>query len=159
MRPVLQRRREAGDTIVEVLIAIAVISSVLAITYSIMNRNLRTMRDNQERTEAAKLAQGQLELLRAWWASESGKDELQRLSGAFCLDSNLEIGETPPLLGSGAPTSNPEDDDYADYPAACVSGFYHTGIRRQSGNTYQVTVRWDSLGGSRSQIIYAYILE
>ena len=56
---------QRGDTIVEVLIAMAVASSVLGITYATMNRNLLITRGAQERTEAAKLAQGQLEILKS----------------------------------------------------------------------------------------------
>lgn len=156
-------RREAGDTIVEVLIAIAVISSVLAITYSIMSRNLAMMRDNQERTEAAKLAQGQLEALRARWATETGRDDLLAQAGTgFCIDTN---GMGLPGLSGGAPNNDLSTDDFAeDYPAECVSNnIFHIGVKLQSDGlttaTYQVTVRWDALTGSRGQVIYAYMLE
>src|SRR5690606_39104613 len=103
MRPVLQRRREAGDTIVEVLIAIAVVSSVLAITYSIMNRNLLTMRDNQERTEAMKLAQGQIEALRAKWGTNEGQAAVTDKAGnGFCVypGAPSEAESLPNLTGA-----------------------------------------------------------
>lgn len=65
MRKATRNRQQAGDTIVEVLIAIAVVSSVLAIAYSTMNRNLQIMRNNQERTQAVRVAQDQIETLKA----------------------------------------------------------------------------------------------
>lgn len=160
-------RAQAGDTIVEVLIAIAVISSVLAITYSIMNRNLLTMRDNQERAEATKLIQAQLEALKArQWAGQAipGDDGL-----GFCI--------TPwatPALSAPAPADEMNSDDFANYGAqyptnasdeqGCASkdGLYYVGIRRTGSSPdflYRVTVRWDSLNGGRSQVSAVYRLQ
>lgn len=154
-------RRESGDTIVEVLIAIAVVSSVLAITYSIMNRNLLTMRDNQERTEAMKLAQGQIEALRARWGTVDGREAIEEKGGnGFCVSPDAPSeAESLPSLNGAAPAANPGDEDLSEYVPECVSSdIYHIGIRRQSGATYQVTVRWDSLNGGRGQVALAYML-
>lgn len=52
---------QAGDTIVEVLIAVVVVSVVLVGAYTISNASLRQIRMAQERGEAQKLATGILE--------------------------------------------------------------------------------------------------
>ncbi|MEI6480790.1 MAG: prepilin-type N-terminal cleavage/methylation domain-containing protein [Candidatus Saccharibacteria bacterium] len=52
---------QAGDTIVEVLIAVVVVSVVLVGAYTISNASLRQIRMSQERTEAQKIAVGELE--------------------------------------------------------------------------------------------------
>lgn len=53
-----------GDTIVEVIVCIAVISLILSAAYSISTRSLNGMRIAQERGEALKVAEGQMEMLR-----------------------------------------------------------------------------------------------
>ena len=52
---------QKGDTIVEVLIAVVVVSVVLVGAYTISNASLRQIRMAQERGEAQKLAVGMLE--------------------------------------------------------------------------------------------------
>ena len=149
--------KEKGDTIVEVLIAIAVVSSVLGIAYSIMNRNTLTVRDNQERSEASKIAQGQLELLKNAWdgkISQSSFDSLTSLD-AFCLTSST----------TNAPVNHPEIlDTITGYDSGCVQNvLYHYFITKKTeggGNTgYTVTVRWDSLNSGTSEIVMAYRLK
>src|SRR5438874_2693031 len=55
---------QTGDTIVEVLVATAVISFVIGTSFSLVSRNLKVTRGAQEHTEALKLAENQLEYLR-----------------------------------------------------------------------------------------------
>ncbi len=59
-----KQRRNAGDTIVEVMIAMAVASLVLGGSFTIVNRTLANARQAQEHGEALKLAQGQVESLK-----------------------------------------------------------------------------------------------
>lgn len=60
----IRKLGQRGDTIVEVLIAIAVISGVLATSYAIVNSNSRSYQQGSERVEALKIAEERLELLR-----------------------------------------------------------------------------------------------
>lgn len=59
----MQPLKQTGDTIVEVLIAVVVVSVVLVGAYTISNASLRQIRISQERGEAQKIAAGQLERL------------------------------------------------------------------------------------------------
>jgi type II secretory pathway pseudopilin PulG len=144
----MRNMNSAGDTIVEVLIAMAVISSVLAITYSTMNRNILISRDNQERTEASKLAQGQIEAVK----NLASTDELAlnaARANPFCLN-----GLTPT-------TNSVFQDDYLEdittYPGQCIKGLYHIAIRYNSvSGVYYAHVRWESLSGTRSESVIAY---
>ncbi len=147
-------KRQKGDTIVEVLIAIAVVSSVLGIAYGTMSRNLQIMRTNQERTEASRLGQGQMEMLKALWGSDQQAIISQGNAG-FCLD-----GGALRLLDGGAPAANSENDDLGGYRDECVSsGLYRIGVKGDpTTRVYRVYVRWDALGGTRSQVITAYRL-
>src|SRR5687767_4350813 len=55
--------RERGDTIVEVLIAIAVVSLILGGAYTTTNRSMQATRSAQERSVALTLAESQIERL------------------------------------------------------------------------------------------------
>lgn len=155
-----QRGQEAGDTIVEVLIAIAVVGSVLGIAYSIMNRNLTIVRANQERTEATRVAQGQVEALKTLGSTTAGQTALAAVTTGFCINSQNEI---VPLGGAAPNVDSADDGDFADYhpeeeatnpDGSCrFQSLYHAGIRRQTvaGNVrYRVYVRWDKLQTSDS---------
>ncbi len=144
---------QRGDTIVEVLIAIAVVSSVLGITYAAMNRNLLNVRDNQERSEAVKYAQAQLEAIKgAWEAGTLPADTV------FCMNGSSGIDI------AAAPTPSLYDDDFENnYPIECRyggNGLYSVAIVRDNvTSVYRVYVRWDKIGGGRNELIMAYRLD
>ena len=145
--------KQRGDTIIEVLIAIAVASSVLAITYATMNRNMLTIRDSQERTEATKLLQGQIEALRQM--SIDNPAMLATANTNFCMDSN---GSTPQAVTGGSPAVSLMADNWANYTGACVSdSIYHIVITTSDHKIYKFYVRWDRVGSSnRDEINMVY---
>lgn len=144
--------KERGDTIIEVLIAIAVASSVLAITYATMNRNLLIIRDSQERTEAAKIAQGQIEALRGMTLDNPAL--LIAADSNFCMKTD---GTTPQSVAGGSPAVNLNADDWSHYTGACVNGIYHVVITTSDHQTYKFYVRWDQVGGSgRDEVVMVY---
>src|SRR5580698_7305120 len=61
----LRNRFQAGDTIVEVVIAIAVIATVLAGAFVVSSHSLTSVRVSEEHSEVLQQLQGQVELLRA----------------------------------------------------------------------------------------------
>lgn len=149
-----QVRHEQGDTIVEVLIAIAILGVVLAIAFSTMNRNIAVMRTNQERTEAAKIAQGQLESLKI--LSGANPTALGSQAGnPFCL-----VGTTIQPQSSGVPAADAESDDFSLYNASCRNNFYNFVVRRDAADatnrTYEVMVRWDAISTETRQEVRMY---
>lgn len=56
---------QIGDTIVEVMIATAVVSSVMGSAFVLVNNSLQNTRAAQEHQEALKLVEGQAEYLRS----------------------------------------------------------------------------------------------
>jgi type II secretory pathway pseudopilin PulG len=144
---------QRGDTIVEVLIAMTVASSVLAISYATMNRNLVATRANQERGQASKLAQGQIESLR--YAIAAGTS-LPAPGSPFCLN-----GAT--VRSSGFSGGVPQADLNAEpldtgYPNNCINNFYRYVIVEDAATPgiFHFYVRWDRVGGGRDQIIMVY---
>jgi type II secretory pathway pseudopilin PulG len=139
------RFTERGDTIVEVLLAVLIIGAVLTGAYVTANQTLNANRASQERSEALKYVEGQLEHLKA------NIDTLGSQPGAFCFDKNT--GAFDGSFTDPAAHPNLGTDNFA-YPAGCdqglVPGGYHLSIR-QSGTTYTVNARWDGAGSSGRQ--------
>jgi Tfp pilus assembly protein PilV len=97
MKRLANLRNEAGDTIVEVLIAIAIVSLTLTAAYTTSSRNSQTLQDSQEHSQALQLVQGQLELLRAYLSNPTNtfvSNECLTTSGSTvtetttCIDSS-----------------------------------------------------------------------
>lgn len=177
MRHSIAGRWQSGDTIIEVLIAIAVVSGVLGTTYAIMNRNHMIVRTNQERTEASKLAQRQIEMLKGF-ISQHGEAELEaRGLIARAADSRLRFcmyqDSTGPQLRvldkndhSGA--YGPTADDPMDYPADCSQGLFHAHmvqnkiwsepgpVPNRCSYGFTATVRWFGLVSDRNEVSMAY---
>ncbi len=77
---------QAGDTIIEVMLAMALVGMSLGVSYGIANRAISTGRSAQERSEALKLAESQLELIKT-----VSKEELPTYKNAsqnYCLIGN-----------------------------------------------------------------------
>lgn len=120
---------QAGDTIVEVLIAILVASSVLALTFATMNRNLIITSDSQEHTEATKLLQGQIEAVHS--LRDTNPAALSAATAPFCMVNGLPSG-------------------------ACAGALYTVAITPVS-QTYHFVVTWSSrYGGNTNRIEMVY---
>lgn len=115
-----------GDTIVEVLISIAIMSLVLSISYALSNRNTAFVRQSQEKSEAQKLSERQLELLRNYLTPEQAWNTATQR----CFNA------------AGQP-SNSECDN--------INGLYSVTITPSSNDTYTVTTTWASLTGNAPQ--------
>ena len=59
-------RKISGDTIVEVMIALAIISTVITLSYTTASRALILGRRAQERSEALKLAESTVERIKSY---------------------------------------------------------------------------------------------
>jgi prepilin-type N-terminal cleavage/methylation domain-containing protein len=145
--------KQRGDTIIEVLIAIAVAASVLGIVFATSARNLRAIRDIQERSEATRLIQGQIEALRYLYSTSPST---MPVAGAvFCMNGPL------PVSGFTGSVPNPTllSEDFSKYPPGCktTDKLYNYAIVGDATGTYKFYARWDSLTPSgRDQIIMAY---
>lgn len=152
MSKVRVKIKEAGDTIVEVLFAITVVSAVLGGAYATVNRSLIGVRQSQERGEALKIAEGQMERLRAA-AAGSDSAALVSQSSIFCFD---DAGVITNAYGSGtsAIADNPQSDNLSAYTDTCtidaMGVAYHVSVQR-SDNNFIVRTRWEKAGGGENQ--------
>lgn len=146
-----------GDTIVEVLICLAVISLILAAAYAMTSHNVRAIQDTNERSQALQLAQQQVERLRIFVPTSIAMGTSTTLTNQ-CLDD-------------GASASNPSSpqvpDDCDISPSGgsaqdCASPFCYkisvsnVVVAGVPTNSYQVIVTWPSLLGNQSSVTEFY---
>src|SRR3989344_6687603 len=94
----MRLRSNRGDTIVEVLLALTIVSSMLGGAYVLSNRSLSNSRGSQERGEALKIAEAQLERLKS--SINNGNDDAFNSTNIFCMnESNNVTAATSPTLG------------------------------------------------------------
>jgi type II secretory pathway pseudopilin PulG len=172
------KKSSRGDTIVEVLFAIAISSLAITGAYALASKSLQTGIFATERTEANKLAESQIEALKyrqreslyqTWTTYFDSVDN-------FCLD----IASTGPVDGNGnlkddwkpvlntgptdilvVKTSAPGYDPICTAPAPQQKYFVNISAHTSSnglGATYLVTVKWDSVNGqiNQSQLYYRF---
>src|SRR3989344_3190782 len=128
-----------GDTIVEVLIALAVLGLVLAGAYVSSNRSLGDSRDAQERGEALKIIESQAEQIKTM--AKSNPNSLfsaATSSNIFCIDAsgNIQNSKSP----SQAPPMSSLSSDNFSYTASCTVSTgvsYFLSIER-TGNSFAV---------------------
>jgi prepilin-type N-terminal cleavage/methylation domain-containing protein len=162
------KKLQRGDTIVEVLIAMAVLGLVLASAFAISNRSYATGLNAQERNEALKVAESQIELLRI--ASNATDDSVLdadpdplATNPLFCIDPAGDDLERINFDDS-ATVSDQGDLDPSIYPPGCISGTndrYYISIEQTpdssgattGGQIFSVRVYWESILGGVSNIV------
>lgn len=147
---------QRGDTIVEVLLSLVIVSSVLAGAYVTSNRSFRNSQQSQERGEAIKFVEAQLERLKA----QSSSNGSVFTTANYCFNKNN--GNLLPLAGT--PNNNLLQDDFstAVYPDECnfgnVPGGYHMSVV-QTNPIFTVRARWENVHGSgRDEVKITYKL-
>jgi len=142
---------QRGDTIVEVLICIGIVSLILTGAYVTTHRSSLAIRDAQEHAEALKLAQGQLEQIRQNAGSATPTVFTQTAGNAFCMVNAAVVNTAPPCLQDAAGTATTAVPAYKLMAtrADCIVG----------ANCHQFTIKveWDSIstkGKANEQIIY-----
>lgn len=154
----LKQRHESGDTIVEVLIVLTVLSLAFSYAYATANRGLAQARNAQEHSQALGVLNGQVEMLRTAFAKEILKEPPTQ---AFCMAySNTGELEDVRVVGYNIPADRKLDAvDTTDnkYPRQCISeNLYHSSIKYEpaGGNSrayFKIRVRWVGLGSFGNQ--------
>lgn len=136
-------RSKRGDTIVEVLIAVAVLGLIIAAGFAIANRSLRGVRRAQERSEALKIAERQIERIKHF--SKSAPSSFFRNGARYCVLSS----------GATAPENDAACKEGPDGRYATVTEVNATG--EASGQyIFTITVTWTRLGGDGQDILELY---
>jgi prepilin-type N-terminal cleavage/methylation domain-containing protein len=145
----LRKMSQRGDTIIEVLISIAVVSLILGGAFATTRRSQEGVRDSQEHAQALKLLESQLEQVRAD-ATKTG--DIFAAGTPFCMYGNTPVstsGATASTCvqnGSGQPSSAE--------PAYSLSITRNTS---SGGFLFTIQAQWDSVTGdgkAQEQMVY-----
>jgi prepilin-type N-terminal cleavage/methylation domain-containing protein len=138
---------QAGDTLVEVLISILIVSMILTGAYVTTNRSSLGIRNSQEHSEALKLVQSQLEQVRQNASQPAPNVFDQPVGPSFCMvNGSIVTIAAPCKQDSGA-------------NAATVQPAYQLTVQRQSCSPYVspagttchkfvVSAKWESVTAS-----------
>lgn len=125
-------KNQRGDTIIEVLIVLAVLGLAIGITYATANRSILNARQAQESSKATVLLQSQIEALRnlaPLGTTVPAKNIFQLDGQAYCIDSSTNVV---------ASTGNPNP--------CLLDGRYTVSILHTS-NSFVLTAKWDDVMG------------
>lgn len=151
---------QSGTTIVELLISVAVLGAVLVGGYSIATRSLNGVQVAKERTEALRLAEGQIEQIRgrvvkARSISDPSISDLVGRVDPFCVAVDSSV----------APSSDPECSFGPDhrYRVEVVSSDSPVSIHgNKTAVIFDVIVGWPRSGGGPDEsltLAYRAILD
>jgi prepilin-type N-terminal cleavage/methylation domain-containing protein len=129
-----------GDTLVEVLLAIAIVSLVLSASFASARQSLLNTQRSQERAEAARYVEQQLERLKV--AADNPETDLFNagVTGPYCIDTSLNHPNGECSTG--------------------IDGRYKLSITRStvSPGQYRFLVRahWTQIGGENEEEVNNY---
>lgn len=91
------RRYQSGDTIVEVMLVLAVLGLAISLSYATANKSLKATRAAQENAQATALLQSQVELLR-YLAPNGTANAATNIfqAGPYCIDTTAYTIVTVP---------------------------------------------------------------
>jgi len=161
---------QKGDTIVEVIIAMAVLSLILGGAYASARHSLNATIQAHEHSTALKIAEGQLEKLK--YLSEQTPifpatelpiydTGLFSYGEAFCVSDTMQV-VNPATTGTGKLFAA-SATTFASYNTNCkktINLDYYLTIGRSPSNIFTVYVRWDNIHGTGlDQVTLAYKLD
>lgn len=138
-RLVKNPKNQFGDTIVEVMVVLAVLGFAIGISYATANRSLLNARQAQENSQAAALVQSQVEALRAMAANDSTEPDYIYSPGTFCVGAN------------GHKATAATDCNLGE------ASRYSVTITLSGGDTFSIKAVWDDvLGQGQDSVTLLY---
>lgn len=140
----LMRLNHRGDSIVEVLISIAIISLVVASAFALTNRNTSSMQASKEHVQGQKMVERQIELLR----QEADKNAV--VGGCFDSSGDKKTGADCVVMADGQKT--PDNYSGASYTLSITKT-----SNPSSPNIFVVSAKWERLGGGTGEVTMYYV--
>ena len=94
----MHRAKQRGDTIIEVMLVVAILGLAFSIAYATANTSVVKARNSQEHAEALQFMDSQVELLRT---NLSANTAVATSGHDFCMDTTTH---TPPIAVKAVPT-------------------------------------------------------
>jgi type II secretory pathway pseudopilin PulG len=161
MRNLIRLRNDKGDTIVEVLIVLAVLSLAFSISYATANNGLRQSTTAQQHSNALSELDSQLELLRGAYSQNANIGNLttQQANEDFCFNNPANLSNATYFLNHWKVPANGATDNFANYNGCSTTiggATYYYSIDYNPGNAttdpfYDLRVRWQGLGTEGAQ--------
>ncbi|MFO0881869.1 MAG: prepilin-type N-terminal cleavage/methylation domain-containing protein [Candidatus Saccharimonadales bacterium] len=143
---------QKGDTIIEVMMALVILSAVLGGTFAVAQRSKTSAQANHERYQAQMYANEQAEWIRQ--ASAANRSTFMGKFSAsdtvFCMESSTSV-----QLDESQPACT-KDGLYKVTVKAVTSCSYITGTCSNVYNNYYIKVSWDSLKGGTDTVELVY---
>jgi len=139
--------REQGDTIVEVLISIAIVSVILGGAYVVSNTSLQATRSAQEQSNALKIAQSQIEEIKSMITNKPDNIYGGSAPTTFCIANITTIVATS--------VANPDSQCIVTNPGSTQPQYTLTIVR--TNNDFNLKVSWFDVNGKNSdqlQVVY-----
>jgi prepilin-type N-terminal cleavage/methylation domain-containing protein len=143
IREYSKRRGQRGDTLVEVMIAIVIVSTVIGGAYSVSNRSLQQTRGSQERSNALKLGESQIEQLKSLIAADPTKVFGASVPTQFCLGS---IATGIQVYDFTNPAQKINCSVNSSGTPATVQPVYTLNLTR-TGNNFKLSETWTDVSG------------
>ncbi|HSX16632.1 MAG TPA: hypothetical protein VLH86_00865 [Patescibacteria group bacterium] len=134
------KRSQAGDTIVEVLISITVISLILGGAYVTTNKSLIATRSAQERGNSLKLAESQLEQIKGVVATNPNAIFGGAVPSPFCVYANAGTLNVVAATNANCTVNTAG-------AATTTEPKFKLSVTR-SGNDFTIKNTWNDLSGN-----------
>ncbi len=147
--------RQTGDTIVEVMISMAVLTIVITIAYATSTRSFHSSLNSQYRDQAVSFAQQQLELIKSADSSSSALiNTYKTLPGSFCISPS---DTTATLTGASCKIALGGWGSSGDktFTVANIYTGNPPGVPNGT-KTFKVTVSWTSADNQPEQAVIYY---
>lgn len=152
--------KQAGDTIIEVLIAMTVAAGVLGASYTVVSRTMANARQAQEHTEALQVANKQIEFIATLAASTSANDLYNSPVRYKCADKDTGgLVRQPQLQRQYLGYQDKyENGCISDSPVQYLTAFeYVIDAGNPNVKFFRVYVTWPSVtGDGNDQVSLVY---
>jgi type II secretory pathway pseudopilin PulG len=141
---------QSGDTIIEVLISVAICGFVLGGSYYVINHQLGQIENRQEHNQATKLVESQIEDLRAY----TGPADLSTV-GCFTITSGDSFIDAVPKSNQPQGVNKcivKSDGTIAAANSAPAFTLSLNPIPQGASTTYSVTASWVAVGGGNGEV-------
>lgn len=142
----VKKLNQFGDTIIEVMLVLAVLGLAMTISYATVNRALLQAREAQENSEASSLVQTQFEKLRTVFPNTDFIGGTPPVPEPFCIDDTNQVKDaSDPFCSSFHPGYGLSIKIYyCTSPAAASIG---ACIGHTQDDTFYISATWDNVQG------------
>lgn len=163
---------QTGDTIVEVLIVLAVLGLALSISYATANRSLLNARQGEETAQATRYAQSQIEALRILapqgttntlspYYVQNPNENIFSQSNTFCIPDASQAVPIVPYTATPAPNCmvngiyNEQIYNCDVVSSSSVSNECNTNLSSPyaGSDTFLVEITWPDVAGDGSDLV------